>query len=222
MERLGGELSLIPAQTIYMGWSTDPYQPVEQICQRTRRALKLLAKKEFSVCILTKSGLVKRDIEFLLRMPDPCVGISIAFHDDYLTRLFEPKAPPIQERIDALKILKEAGIRTYSMISPAMPYLTMVDEIVDRVSPFSDSVWIYPLRFQSLSGRNLQQVLEILTEHFPSMTGIYRKIAVSSGHPYWENLEEKCRKIGKEKGVNMEIRLRRDCAERTTVCAGSG
>jgi DNA repair photolyase len=35
--------------------------------------------------------------------------------------LFEPSAPPIQARIDALDELHQAGIRTYAMIAPILP-----------------------------------------------------------------------------------------------------
>ena len=62
IKKLAEELALLTPQKIYMGMKTDPYQPLEKEYNQTRAALELLKERGFSVCILTKSNLVIRDL----------------------------------------------------------------------------------------------------------------------------------------------------------------
>jgi DNA repair photolyase len=48
-------------------------------------------------------------------------GLSVTTADDAVRKLFEPNAPPIEDRIAALDTLHSAGIRTYAMIAPVLP-----------------------------------------------------------------------------------------------------
>ena len=132
------EISSIKPQTIYFGMNTDPYQPSEITFKQTRKALELLAERNFSASILTKSGLVTRDIDLLTKIDS--VGFSIAFQDEDVRKLFERRAPPNRERMDALKKIKEAGIETYTLICPVMPFITDVESLIDLVAPYSDTI----------------------------------------------------------------------------------
>ncbi|MCK7478919.1 MAG: hypothetical protein M0C28_17290 [Candidatus Moduliflexus flocculans] len=49
------------------------------------------------------------------------VGFSVTTADDRIRKLFEPNAPPVSDRIQALDELHKAGIRTYAMIAPVLP-----------------------------------------------------------------------------------------------------
>jgi DNA repair photolyase len=79
------------------------------------------------------------------------VGLSITTADDSVRKLFEPKAPPIMERIRTLDELHRAGIKTYAMIAPMLPgaetlakYLEgKVDYIrIDRMN-YNYANWVY-------------------------------------------------------------------------------
>jgi DNA repair photolyase len=153
-------------QTIYSGMNTDPYQPVEEKRRHTRQALGLLVESGFSACILTKSDLVVRDIDLLQNMADCSVGFSIAFPDEEVRRLFEPYAPTNHRRIAALKVLKEAGIETYVLICPVMPYITDLEALIDIVAPVVDTIWVYALRMRSKNDRNWQNLLSMLSKDF--------------------------------------------------------
>jgi len=54
VNQLEEELENISPQAIYLGYYTDPFQPIEAKYYRTRNVLELLAQKGFSVGILTK------------------------------------------------------------------------------------------------------------------------------------------------------------------------
>lgn len=202
-----GELSTLDHQNIYMGWNTDPYQAAEGKYRQTREALKILKDQGFSVCILTKSDLVTRDIDLISEMPDSSVGTSIAFQDNDIRELFEANAPPNERRIEALNALKENDIQTYTLICPVMPYITQVEPLIKLAEPYSDKIWIYGLSMDREEDRNWQNVKEILDRHFPLLVKSYNQIAFSSNHPYWMKLRNKLSKMKKEKASNLEIKL---------------
>lgn len=205
--QLDHELSALEAQNIYMGWNSDPYQPAEADHYQTRKALGLLAQRGFSVCILTKSDLVVRDIDLLARMPGSSVGFSIAFQDEDIRRLFEEKAPANERRINALKKLKEAGIRTYVLICPVMPFITDVEALAAQVAPYADASWVYALSMKAEGDQNWRNVREILSAHFPKLIGRYRQIAFSADHPYWRQLRQRLSEFQKLKQLNLRIEL---------------
>ena len=99
----------------------DAYQPLEAKYRLTRRCLEILAEAGFPVTIQSKSVLVLRDIDVFKRFKDIEVGFTIATNDDRVSRLVEPGASPVSERIAALGELKAAGIRTYAFVGPLLP-----------------------------------------------------------------------------------------------------
>ncbi|MCK4330152.1 radical SAM protein [candidate division WOR-3 bacterium] len=207
MEQLSKALSKLESQTIYMGMNTDPYQPSEEIYKQTRQVLEILLNRGFSVCILTKSDLVVRDIDILSNMVDSSAGISIAFQDEHTRQLFETKAPSNERRIEALKKLKEAGIQTYTLVCPVMPFITDVESLIDMVEPYSDTIWLYALNMKEKEDKNWQNIREILDSNYPEMTEQYRKIAFSKEHPYWKELREKLNKLKLKRGLNLRVEL---------------
>lgn len=204
---LSRELSALEPQTIYMGMNTDPYQPSEAIHRQTREVLELLAQRGFSVCALTKSDLILRDIDLLESMSGSSAGVSIAFQDDDVRRLFESKAPPNERRIEALKNLKDAGIETYTLICPVMPFITDVESVIEMVAPYADTIWIYGLNMAAEEDRNWRNVRDILERHFPEMTDRYRQIAFSDIHPYWTEVRTKLEQIQESRRLNLRIEL---------------
>jgi len=205
--QLSQELSKLEPQTIYMGMNTDPYQPCEKTHQQTRQVLEVLAQREFSVCVLTKSDLVVRDIDLLTRMPGSSAGISIAFQDERIRQLFEANTQPTQKRIEALKKLKQAGIETYALICPVMPFITDVERLIEMAKPYADTIWIYALHMEKEKDRNWQNVRRILGRHFPGMTEKYKQIAFSRDHPYWTKLRRELEEFQQKKGLNLRIEL---------------
>ena len=116
---------------IFMSTATDPYQPVEERYQITRRMLEVFERHpQHSLFILTKQSLVERDIDILARLPRVAVGMSISVMDDRLAQVIEPWAPVTSERLAVIKRLSEAGIATYLLWAPAFVPLPMTDKFV--------------------------------------------------------------------------------------------
>ncbi len=106
---------------VWISGVCDPYQPLEAQYKLTRQCLEILAQHTWPVVIQTRSPLVLRDIDIIKDAQDFEVGFSVTTADDRIRKLFEPHAPPINDRIEALDELHKAGIRTYAMIAPMLP-----------------------------------------------------------------------------------------------------
>lgn len=201
------ELLALEPQRIYMGWSSDPYQRAEETCLQTRRALELFAQRGFSVCVLTKSGLMSHDADLLARMPGSSAGISIAFQDERVRRAFEANAPPNQQRIEALAALKAAGISTYALICPVMPFITDVATLIERVAPHADTIYIYALSMEDEGDQNWRNLRSILERNYPDLSKRYRQIAFSTEHPYWAGLRKDLEAFQANSLLNLRIKL---------------
>jgi DNA repair photolyase len=117
---------------------TDPYQPLEETYQLTRRCLEALLDYQFSVNILTRSPLCLRDIDLFRQFDKIEVGLSITTHDEKMKGIFEPCAPSIRSRVQTLRALRKEKIGTYVFIGPMLPLdpsklVTMLEGLIDEV-----------------------------------------------------------------------------------------
>jgi DNA repair photolyase len=120
-ELLRQEITKKKRERVWVSGVCDPYQPLEEKYRLTRQCLEILARNTWPVIIQTRSPLVLRDIDILREARDFEVGFSVTTADDTIRKLFEPGAPPINDRIQALDELHKAGIRTYAMVAPVLP-----------------------------------------------------------------------------------------------------
>lgn len=109
------------ADRVWVSGVCDPYQPLEAHYRLTRQCLEILAEHRWPVTIQTRSPLVLRDLDLLRGWPGLEAGFSVTTADDRIRALFEPHAPPIEERLRALEALHREGIRTFAMIAPMLP-----------------------------------------------------------------------------------------------------
>jgi DNA repair photolyase len=121
-------------KTIAIGTNTDPYQPIEKQWRIMREILEVLDAANHPVGIVTKSALVTRDIDILSRMASrglAKVALSITTLDRHLARTMEPRAATPTKRLEALKLLSEAGVPVSVMMAPVIPGLN--DHEIERV-----------------------------------------------------------------------------------------
>lgn len=137
--------------TVWVSGVCDPYQPLEARYGLTRGCLEILVGHQWPVHIQTRSSLVLRDMDILRGAVDLEVGLTVTTADDEIRKLFEPRAPAIDERLTALDELHRAGIRTYAMIAPLLPgaedlarlLADRVDHVlVDRMN-YDHGNWVY-------------------------------------------------------------------------------
>ncbi len=125
---LAKELKRKEKGMIGLGTVTDPYQVSEERSKNTRYCLEQIARKKWPVCVQTKSDLVKRDIDVLARIEGAEVGITITTLDEELASELEPGAPTPAMRLEALRELVQAGIRTWVFIGPIIPTMNDSEE----------------------------------------------------------------------------------------------
>ncbi|MBZ0270359.1 radical SAM protein, partial [bacterium] len=109
---------------------TDCYQPVEATWKLTRACLEVCARHANPAGIVTKSQLVRRDVDVLLRLAALApvrVWFSIAFRDEDAARAIEPGAPSIAKRFETMRILADAGIPVGIGVAPIIPGLNDAD-----------------------------------------------------------------------------------------------
>ncbi|MGQ0741470.1 MAG: PA0069 family radical SAM protein [Alphaproteobacteria bacterium] len=111
---------------IAIGTNTDPYQPIERIWKVTRSVLQVLSDFRHPVGIVTKSALIKRDIDILTPMAEQNLvraAVSITTLDRKLARTMEPRAAAPQKRLETIQALSKAGIPVAVMTAPIIPAL---------------------------------------------------------------------------------------------------
>ena len=114
-------------EAIALGANTDPYQPIERDWQITRQVLQVLHDCDHPVVIISKSGLIERDLDILAPMAKKNlvqVYISITSLDLELARQLEPRAASPLRRLKALASLSAAGVSCGVLVAPVIPFLT--------------------------------------------------------------------------------------------------
>lgn len=146
-EVLKKQLGKAKKGTVMVSSVTDAYQPVEAKYRLTRQCIEVLLEHQFPVSILTKSPLVMCDADLFTEFEDIDVGLTITTDDEKMRTIFEPHAPPISERVKALRQLHEKGIRTYVFIGPLLPMDP--DALLDLIRPYAEYVYISRMNYYS-------------------------------------------------------------------------
>jgi DNA repair photolyase len=114
------------AQSINLSGNTDCYQPAEKKYQITRKILEVCLKYRNPVGILTKNGLVLRDLDLLTELAKNNlvhVFMSITTLNEKLRLALEPRTATASKRLKTLETLSNAGIPTGVMTAPIIPGL---------------------------------------------------------------------------------------------------
>ena len=146
-------------KTITLGSVTDPYQPIEEKERLTRRLLERLVDLDVTVLILTKSPWVLRDSDVLSKLKDVTVAMSVSCFQEKIKCLFEPRTPPIFDRLEALRELASRGIKTVLFVSPIFPEITDWRSLVSKAQPFVHEFWFENLNFYPAIQSNMFKAL---------------------------------------------------------------
>jgi DNA repair photolyase len=131
-EALARDLDRARPGRVMLSSVCDGWQPAEEHYRLSRRCLELLVRYAFPIGILTKSGLVRRDIE-VLRGADAEVGVTLTTVDEDVRRVLEPGASPVADRLDVLRRAREAGLGTHVFAGPLFPFLCDGSREVDAL-----------------------------------------------------------------------------------------
>jgi DNA repair photolyase len=131
----------VAGQAVYVSSVTDPYLPAERSLCLTRGILEALVPYQPRLLTQTRGPLVVRDIDVLGRFDSVRVNMSIPTDSEEVRRAFEPKAPPLERRWQALAEVQAAGIPVGVCVTPMLP-LDDVEAFVRRLAAFRPDVLV--------------------------------------------------------------------------------
>ena len=165
---------------IATGSMSDPYTPPEEELRYTRRALELILQYGFGMTLLTKSGLVLRDLDLLQRINSQTkcvVQMTLTTWEESLCRILEPNVSTTTERFAALMKLKEAGIPTVVWLCPILPFLNDTAENINRLLDCCEQAGVRGIvQFGmgvTLRQGNREYFYRQLDRHFPGLKERY-------------------------------------------------
>lgn len=185
--------------SVGVGFGTEPYQPVEEKLQITRRCLEIFQKNACPVHLLTKSRLVLRDrgiLEDLSARGLVTVSVSLCTMNKDLAEMLEPRAPSPAERLDLIAELRGANITCGAMLMPIFPYLTDAEKELSEVYGAikrHQALYCVP-GVLNLSHEHARKRVETLLEkEFPALVESYRHLYDRLGRPalnYLDRMEK--------------------------------
>ena len=122
-------------QPIMLSGNTDCYQPVERKLKITRAVLEVLLKYRHPVSLISKNGLILRDLDILSELAElglVRVAISLNSLNEALRQKMEPRTITAKGRLRVIQALSDRGIPTTVMCAPIVPGLNS-DEMPEVV-----------------------------------------------------------------------------------------
>lgn len=158
---------------------SDIYQSAEKKYNLTGRCSEIFSENNFHVSVLTKSSLVLRDYDNWIKVNQKggfTLQMSFTTLDDNIRKIMEPGASSVQERLETIKIFKDAGCNVGIYMMPLLPGITddikgitkliktLIDLNVDYIIP-----WSVTLR----PGRQKEFYLSTIKNEYPTLLPLY-------------------------------------------------
>ena len=189
-------------QKVIIGTVTDGYNQLEEKYGRTRKILEELKDSGADILICTKSDLVLRDLDLLLEINKKC-NLTVSWSINTLDENFREDmddAVSIARRIEAMKMVYDAGIRTVCFISPVFPGITDIEAIIERTREQCDLVWLENL---NLRGGFKKTIMDYIADKYPDLLPLYERIYTKKDRSYFEDLEKKAEDLARRYGCRF-------------------
>ena len=202
-------------QQIAIGTATDPYQPAEKRFEITRSILEELALHHgLEIGIVTKSDLVVRDIDLLLRVAEHnalTVSLTVTTLNTKLARILEPRAPRPDLRLQAISRLTEAGLTAGVICAPVLPGITDSPAALDKLVKATKEAGGKYISANSLFLKpcSASVFLPFLEKEFPDLVADYRKRFTDRSFvnkAYSKRLSDLMSSLSKKHGIIRENR----------------
>jgi len=186
---------------IALASATEPWMYVEKQYEITSRCLRVIAKYRFPVHCLTKSPLILRDVDILEEISrnailpldlrsklDSGVLITYSFStlNESVREIFEPNAPRIKERLNAVKKLRDLGFKVGIAFIPLLPYISDSSDDIEEMVKTARDLNVNYIFFGDLTlyGIGKENYFKVLEKYFPDLVEKY-KFLYKSG-PYMD------------------------------------
>ncbi len=160
----------------------DTYQEVEKKYELSRKTLELILKYNHPVHILTKSTLVKKDIDLIKKInkkTQSIVSFSFSSTNDNISSTFEPGVPSPTKRLETISLLKNEGIPCGMFLLPVIPFLTDTPKIMKESIKKAKETNIDFIIFGGMTlkdGRQKDYFLDIIHKNYPEQIVNYSNI----------------------------------------------
>lgn len=186
---------------LFIGSVTDPYNPQEEIFERTRALLTQLKGSGARITIATKSDLVLRDLDLIKTFPDARVSWSVNTLDEDFREDMD-KAVSIRRRLAAMKTFYLEGVRTACFISPIFPGITDVKAIIERTRDQCNLIWLENL---NLRGSYKAIIMDYIREKRSQLLPLYHEIYDCREKSYWIMLDQELQSYAAETGLDYVV-----------------
>lgn len=183
--------------TVYISSLTDAYQPLERKYELTRKLLEILFKHQFPISIQTKSALVLRDLDLIRKFHEREIGFTITTLNDNIRASFEPASSSVEEKLRAIKELKENGVKTYVFFGPVLPYLSdqNLEQYLHQIASAGvDYIYVDKLNLKPGLWTNLERFLQ---KDFPQLHEKWKTVLLGK-NDYYAKLKAQISSICKE------------------------
>jgi DNA repair photolyase len=160
----------------------DSYQPIEEKYELTRKTLELLSEKKLPVHVLTKSTLVKRDVDILKKINEnskAIVSFSFSSTDEKICRMFEPGVPSPRKRLETISFFKDKGIACGMFLLPVIPFITDTKDVMEKTIHDAQDVGVDFIIFGGMTlkeGKQKEYFLNVLQQYYPKLILEYQMI----------------------------------------------
>ncbi|MFN3714555.1 MAG: PA0069 family radical SAM protein [Alcanivoracaceae bacterium] len=128
-------------EPVVIGSATDPYQPVEKTRRLTRGLLEVFLAHHHPVGLITKSGLIRRDLDLLAALAGQqlvSVAVSVTTLDNALKARLEPRASNGSTRLAVIRELSAAGVPVTVLFAPVIPFIND-DELEEVIAQAAEA-----------------------------------------------------------------------------------
>jgi DNA repair photolyase len=164
------------------GAMSDPYIPITESLQNTRTCLEIIEKYGFGLAIQTKSNLILRDLDMLIKINNRAkciVEITLTTFDENLCKIIEPNVSNAKERFEVLKTMRDNNIETIVWLSPILPFINDTKENLTGLLNYCIEAKVYGIIcFEmglTLREGDREYFYENLDRHFPGLKEKYQK-----------------------------------------------
>lgn len=183
---------------VVIGTATDPYQQAESRYRITREILAAFRDFRNPVSLTTKSPMILRDLDVLSelsRHAPVTVHFTVTTLDEGLWKKIEPTTSKPRRRLEAMRTLREHGVRAGVFLSPVLPGLTdddhHLEEVIAAAAEYrADFLYGDVLR---LGPGITEYYRPFIQDNFPEHTNLYDRLYRRNyaGAPYVERVRER-------------------------------
>jgi DNA repair photolyase len=164
------------------GAMSDPYIPITENLHNIRTCLEIIEKHGFGLAIQTKSNLILRDLDLLIKINNNAkciVETTLTTFDEQLCKIIEPNVSTTKERFDVLKTMRDNSIQTIVWLSPILPFINDTKENLIGILDYCIKAKVYGIIcFEmglTLRDGDREYYYKNLDKYFPGLKEKYQK-----------------------------------------------